>query len=161
MRMRFKPYAGPELAACPFHMNDATRYKGRWRETFARPRAAASLGAGLRQGRISRPLASRNPDVNYIGVDITDKVLILAKRNIERIYAEQGLPIDNVKTLAHDIERIPTLLDKADRVERIYINFCNPWNKKANHKKHRLTAYPPASAVPSVPCRRRGDLVQM
>lgn len=84
-------------------------------------------------------LASRNPDVNYIGVDITDKVLILAKRNIERIYAEQGLPIDNVKTLAHDIERIPTLLDKADRVERIYINFCNPWNKKANHKKHRLT----------------------
>ena len=47
---------------------------------------------------------------------------------------EQGLPIDNVKTLAHDIERIPTLLDKADRVERIYITFCNPWNKKANHK---------------------------
>ena len=100
-------------------------------------RAAASLGAGLRQGRISRPACL--PQSNYIGVDITDKVLILAKRNIERIYAEQGLPIDNVKTLAHDIERIPTLLDKADRVERIYINFCNPWNKKANHKKHRLT----------------------
>ena len=75
------------------------------------------LGCG--KGGFLARLASRNPDVNYIGVDSTDKVLILAKRNIERIYAEQGLPIDNVKTLAHDIERIPTLLDKADRVERI------------------------------------------
>ena len=139
MRMRFKPYAGPELAACPFHMNDATRYKGRWRETFARPGQPLHLELGCGKGGFLARLASRNPDVNYIGVDITDKVLILAKRNIERIYAEQGLPIDNVKTLAHDIERIPTLLDKADRVERIYINFCNPWNKKANHKKHRLT----------------------
>lgn len=139
MRMRFKPYAGPELAACPFHINDATRYKGRWRETFARPGQPLHLELGCGKGGFLARLASRNPDVNYIGVDITDKVLILAKRNIERIYAEQGLPIDNVKTLAHDIERIPTLLDKADRVERIYINFCNPWNKKANHKKHRLT----------------------
>ena len=160
MRMRFKPYAGPELAACPFHMNDATRYKGRWRETFARPGQPLHLELGCGKGGFLARLASRNPDVNYIGVDITDKVLILAKRNIERIYAEQGLPIDNVKTLAHDIERIPTLLDKADRVERIYINFCNPWNKKANQKAPS-DAYPPASAVPSVPCRRRGDLVQM
>ena len=24
-------------------------------------------------------------------------------------------------------------------MERIYINFCNPWNKKSGHKKHRLT----------------------
>ena len=107
MRMRFKPYAGPELAACPFHMNDATRYKGRWRETFARPGQPLHLELGCGKGGFLARLASRNPDV--------------------------------VKTLAHDIERIPTLLDKADRVERIYINFCNPWNKKANHKKHRLT----------------------
>ena len=72
-------------------------------------------------------------------MDLTDKVLVLAKRSIERVYAEKGLSIDNVKTLAHDIERISALLDEADRVDRIYINFCNPWNRKANHKKHRLT----------------------
>lgn len=134
MRMRFKPYAGPELAACPFHMNDATRYKGRWRETFARPGQPLHLELGCGKGGFLARLASRNPDVNYIGVDITDKVLILAKRNIERIYAEQGLPIDNVKTLAHDIERIPTLLDKADRVERIYTISATPWNKRPTTK---------------------------
>ena len=121
MRMRFKPYAGPELAACPFHMNDATRYKGRWRD-LCRLRAAASLELGCGKGGF-RPACLPQSDVNYIGVDITDKVLILAKRNIERIYAEQGLPIDNVKTLAHDIERT------ADRGSVLHINFCNPWNK--------------------------------
>ncbi len=139
MRMRFKPYAGPELAACPFHMNDATQYRGRWRETFARPAQPLHLELGCGKGGFLAELASRHPEVNYIGVDITDKVLVLAKRNIERVYAQKGMSIDNVKTLAHDIERIPTLLSAADRVERIYINFCNPWNKKANHKKHRLT----------------------
>ena len=25
------------------------------------------------------------------------------------------------------------------QVQRIYINFCNPWNRKLAHKKHRLT----------------------
>ena len=50
MRMRFKPYAGPELAACPFHMNDATRYKGRWRETFARPGQPLHLELGCGKG---------------------------------------------------------------------------------------------------------------
>ena len=151
MRMRFKPYAGPELAACPFHMNDATRYKGRWRETFARPGQPLHLELGCGKGGFLARLASRNPDVNYIGVDITDKVLILAKRNIERIYAEQGLPIDNVKTLAHDIERIPTLLDKADRVERIYINFCNPWPTARHHKRRasRTTSWNKTANPPS------------
>lgn len=137
--MRFKPYAGPELAACPFHMNEATQYRGRWRDTFARPAQPLHLELGCGKGGFLAELASRHPEINYIGVDITDKVLILAKRNIERIYAQKGMPIDNVKTLAHDIERISSLLSEADRVERIYINFCNPWNKKANHKKHRLT----------------------
>ncbi len=139
MRMRFKPYAGPELAACPFHMNDPTQYRGRWRQTFARPEQPLHVELGCGKGGFLSELASRNPEVNYIGVDITDKVLILAKRNIERVYTAKGLAIDNVKTLAHDIERIPSLFAPEDAVSRLYINFCNPWNRKSGHKKHRLT----------------------
>ena len=30
------------------------------------------------------------------------------------------------------------ILDKADKVERIYINFCNPW-PRGKHRKKRLT----------------------
>ena len=36
------------------------------------------------------------------------------------------------------IERINLILEKADKVERIYINFCNPW-PKGKHRKKRLT----------------------
>ncbi len=139
MRMRFKPYAGPELAACPFHMNDPVQYRGRWRETFARPAQPLRVELGCGKGGFLAELASRHPDVNHIGIDITDKVLILAKRNIERVYAEKELAVDNVKTLAFDIERIPLLFDAGDAVSRLYINFCNPWSRKTGHKKHRLT----------------------
>lgn len=139
MRMRFKPYAGPELAACPYHMNDPAQYRGRWRETFARPGQPLHVELGCGKGGFLAALAVQHPENNYLGIDMTDKVLILAKRNIERLYAEQSRPVDNVRTAAYDIERIPALLSAEDAVSRLYINFCNPWTKKAGHKKHRLT----------------------
>ena len=141
MRMRFKPYAGPELRACPFHVNEPMEQRGKWNGLFARPDQPLHLELGCGKGGFLAKLAVRNPQINYVGIDLTDKVLILAKRNIDREYAQAGRPVDNVLILTHDIERIPSMLSGAagDRVERIYINFCNPWNKKAGHKKHRLT----------------------
>ena len=46
--------------------------------------------------------------------------------------------IDNVYITRYDIERINNILLKEDGVERIYINFCNPW-PRGKHKKRRLT----------------------
>ena len=84
-------------------------------------------------------LAPQHPDINYLGIDITDKVLILAKRKVEAAYAERGLAPDNVKIASLDIERLGNAFSPADRVSRIYINFCNPWSKNAGSNKHRLT----------------------
>lgn len=137
--MRFKPYAGPELAACPFHVNDPEAQRGKWHTLFARPGQPLHLELGCGKGGFLAQLAVRHPENNYVGIDLTDKVLILAKRNIERLYAQEGRAPDNVLILTHDIERIARILSPDDRFERIYINFCNPWNKKAGHKKHRLT----------------------
>ena len=139
MRMRFKPYAGPELAACPFHLNEPMRYTGTFHDVFARPHLPLHLELGCGKGGFLAQLACMHPDRNYIGIDITDKVLILAKRNIERIYAQAEQTPDNVVILSHDIERISCLFSQKDTIERIYINFCNPWNRKSGQKKHRLT----------------------
>ena len=84
-------------------------------------------------------LAAAHPENNYLGIDITDKVLILAKRKIEAAYAAAARPIDNVRIMSADIERISHLMTPADTVSRIYINFCNPWSKNASSNKHRLT----------------------
>ena len=141
MRMRYKPYARPELLACDYHAHEPLANKGRWASQFARPQQPIHLELGCGKGGFLARLALAHPENNYLGIDITDKVLILAKRNIERLYAAENRTPDNVMIMSLDIERILNAFDETDRVQRIYINFCNPWNKKAGHKKHRLT-YP-------------------
>ncbi len=139
MRMRFKPYAGPELAACPFCVDAPMEHKGQWNSLFARPAQPLHLELGCGKGGFLAQLAAAHPDINYLGIDITAKVLILAKRNVDRAYEAAGRAPDNVLLLTHNIERIHQMMGAGDRVDRIYINFCNPWNKKSGHKKHRLT----------------------
>lgn len=142
MRMRFKPYAEAELAACPFFVTEPQRLRGRWHTVFARPAQPLHLELGSGKGVFLAQMAVQNPQVNYIGIDLTNKVLVLAKRCVEAAYVQRGIAAneaDNVKLLSHDIERIASLLGDGDVVERIYINFCNPCNKKSGHTKHRLT----------------------
>ena len=65
-------------------------------------------------------------------------MLGLAKRNIEQAYLENKKEIDNVILTRFDIQRIDLILSKEDNINRIYINFCNPW-PKGKHRKKRLT----------------------
>lgn len=102
-------------------------------------RSSLYSGVGLRQGRLHLSAGLCHPENNYLGIDITDKVLILAKRKIEAAYQAAGRPIDNVKIMSTDIERIKGVITPEDEVSRIYINFCNPWSKNDSSHKHRLT----------------------
>ena len=131
MRMRFKPYARPELLACDFHVHEPLANGGHWHELYARPDQPWHLELGCGKGGFLAQIAPAHPDINYLGIDITDKVLILAKRKVEAAYAERGLPADNVKIASLDIERLGNAFTPEDRVSRIYINFCNPWSKNA------------------------------
>ena len=71
---------GRSLRPAHFHMNDATRYKGRWRETFARPGQPLHLELGCGKGTFIAALGRRHPEVNYLAVDMIDAVLGLSKR---------------------------------------------------------------------------------
>jgi tRNA (guanine-N7-)-methyltransferase len=139
MRMRFKPYARPELMACDFHVHDPFHSAGQWHAKFARPEQPMMLELGCGKGGFISQLAAAHPENNYVGFDITDKVLILAKRKIEAAYAAVNRTPDNVLILTADIERILNVMNAEDTVARIYINFCNPWSKNAGSNKHRLT----------------------
>ena len=132
MRMRFKPYARPELLACDFHVHEPLTHAGHWHELYARPEQPLHLELGCGKGGFLSQLAPLHPDINYLGIDITDKVLILAKRKVEAAYAAAQLPPDNVKIASLDIERLSGVFSPADTVQRIYINFCNPWSKNAS-----------------------------
>lgn len=138
MRMRKKPYARPELEACHFFVQTPCIYQGKWREQFAVPEAPLYLELGCGKGGFMAQLAYREPQHNFLAVDIKDEVLIVAKRNIEAAFAPQQP--DNVRLMSWNIERLDAMLAKEDGIDGIYINFCNPW-PKSKHRKHRLT-YP-------------------
>ena len=95
-----------------------------------------SFGCG--KGSFIAKLAVQNPEINYLAIDIKSEVLGLAKRNIEKEYLNAQKEIDNVLLTAYEIEIIQNILNEKDIVDRIYINFCNPW-PKPRHNKKRLT----------------------
>ena len=137
MRIRFKPWARPELEASKFYIDNPEDYKGKWETLFER-KNPIHLELGCGKGNFISKLASKNENINYIAIDLVDAMLGLAKRNIESVYNEQNKKVDNVYLTRYDIERILNILDKNDNIERIYINFCNPW-PKGKHRKKRLT----------------------
>ena len=50
MRMRFKPYARPELLACDFHVHEPLTHGGHWHELYARPDQPWHLELGCGKG---------------------------------------------------------------------------------------------------------------
>ena len=138
MRMRKKPWARPELESCDFFVIKPSDYKGKWRETFVRKDNPIYLELGCGKGTFMAVHASENKDINYIAIDIKDEVLVLAKRNIEKAFEDKNEVIANVKLMAQEIAIIDEMLSEEDVIDRIYINFCNPWPKE-RHKKRRLT----------------------
>lgn len=137
MRIRFKPWARPELEASKFYIDNPEEYKGKWRTLFKNDNPI-HLELGCGKGGFISQLASSNLDVNYVAIDMVDAMLGLAKRNIEKSYLEKEIPIENVYLTRYDIERILMIMDENDKIDRIYINFCNPW-PRGKHRKKRLT----------------------
>lgn len=139
MRMRRKPWVREELANCEFFVDNPCENIGKWENKFIK-KQPIHLELGCGKGSFIAKLAVQNPEINYIGVDIKSEVLGIAKRNIEKEYLTKQKPINNVLITAQEIGLIQNMLNEKDIIDRIYINFCNPW-PKPRHNKRRLT-YP-------------------
>ena len=138
MRIRYKKWARPELEASKFYIDNPEELKGKWKEKFKNKNNPIHLELGCGKGQFISNLAVKHQDINYIAIDLVDAMLGLAKRNVEQVYKENNLKPTNIYLTRFDIERILLILDKKDEIERIYINFCNPW-PKGKHRKKRLT----------------------
>lgn len=138
MRIRFKPWARPELEASDFYRDNPEELKDKWIKEFKNQNNPINLELGCGKGQFIAQLAVRNPEINYIAIDLVDAMLGLAKRNVEQVYSEQNKEVENLILTRFDIERITMILGKQDNIKRIYINFCNPW-PKGKHRKKRLT----------------------
>ncbi len=86
---------------------------------------------GTGKGRYIHTLAKQNPDINYIGVEMFDSVIVRAIEKVE----EDMLP--NIKFIRCDAF---ILMEKFENYfDHIYLNFSDPWPKN-KHEKRRLTS---------------------
>lgn len=136
MHMRTKKWAKPELAVCPYFTNEAERFRGQWRAQFECDQPLyLELGCG--KGVSTAVMIHDNPQINYVAMDITCNVLGDTRRNIAAAFGDA--PVKNAIIARYDISYIEKVFAPEDRVERIYINFCNPWTKRPKYAKRRLT----------------------
>ncbi|MDE5738152.1 MAG: tRNA (guanosine(46)-N7)-methyltransferase TrmB [Oscillospiraceae bacterium] len=137
MRIRCKPWARPELEASHFFIAEPQNYKNHWQEVFQNNKPIyLELGCG--KGGFASQAILHWQDVNYIAIDIKNEMLVLAKRKIEQALASENLTDEQVRIMILNITNISSVFGEQDVIDRIFINFCNPWNKP-KHKKRRLT----------------------
>lgn len=137
MRIRKHAWVEKELDECGFFVKNPIENKNKWREYFKNNNPIhIELGCG--KGNFISKLASSNPNINYIAIDLISEMLGRAKRTIEEEYNKESKKIENLAIMSYDIELIDNILGEEDKIDRIYINFCNPW-PKARHNKKRLT----------------------
>ncbi len=139
MRIRRKKWAEKELQEFKYYINNPeTGYKNTWNSRFKNSNNPLHIEIGCGKGIFISTLAAQNPNTNYIAIDMIEAMLGLSKRNIENAY--KGNDINNLLLIRANAERILDVFGENDRIDRIYINFCNPW-PKSKHNKRRLT-YP-------------------
>lgn len=137
MRIRRKPWAKPALEAWPYYIAEPQNQMGHWQEIFEKKQPLwIELGCG--KGGFISQIAPRHPEINFLAIDVKPEMLVLAMQKVTHSYSAIQKPPSNVRLLLFEIMLIHQMLCAHDKVERIYINFCNPWYKN-RHKARRLT----------------------
>jgi len=131
MRLRNIKGSKEFIDASPFVIHQPEEYKGRWSEFFQNQNPI-HIEIGMGKGQFIHQLASQNPDINYIGIEMYSSVLY---RALER-RAESS--VENLFFLRFDAKNLLDIFDEGE-VDRIYLNFSDPWPKD-RHAKRRLTS---------------------
>lgn len=137
MRIRKKKWAQPELDACNFFVNNPEEHRGKWADFFCETQPI-ELEVGCGKGTFVAEKALRNPDVNFIAMDIKSDMLGVGRRNIVKRFEEANREVKNIALVAFNVDQIFKVIGEDDKIDRIYINFCNPW-PRGKHNKRRLT----------------------
>lgn len=131
MRLRHKPWAREELNKNPeLVMQNSEGLKGNWGKTFEKAQPLyVEVGTG--KGQFLTGMAQLYPEINFIGVERYESVLLTAMERAEKA----GL--QNLKFLSEDVANLSDFFAEGE-INRLFINFTDPW-PKTRHAKRRLT----------------------
>lgn len=129
MRLRNISGARDVIAESPLVVHEPEKAKGRWKEIFGNDHPLR-IEIGMGKGKFIYELAGRNPGINYVGIEKYSSVLL---RALQKMEVE---PLPNLLFIRMDAEEITEVFDR-EEVDRIYLNFSDPWPKD-RHAKRRL-----------------------
>lgn len=132
VRMRKKPNLIPRVERCAALLErDAAAHRGRWLEDYP-GYGALHLELGCGKGRFTAGMAEANPGVLFVAVErVLDAMVMAMERAVDA-------NLTNIRFLDFDAAGCESVFATGE-VERIYINFPDPWRKTKQFKR-RLTA---------------------
>lgn len=136
MRLRNIPGAKDAIEDSKYVVHDVQEKKGKWSEVFGNHNPV-HIEVGMGKGRFIMTLAELYPDVNFIGIEMYDSVLLRALQKREE-QEKEGKILNNLFFIRMDARELPLVFEKGE-VKKIYLNFSDPWPKE-RHAKRRLTS---------------------
>ena len=131
MRLRHIPGSEEQIAQSPYVIQNPQEYKGRWKEAFGNNNPI-QIEVGMGKGKFLMELAINNPKTNYVGIEMYSSVLLKA------VQKRKDMELSNLWFLRIDA-RILADIFAPQEVEKIFLNFSDPWPKD-RHAKRRLTS---------------------
>ena len=131
MRLRNIPGADEAIATSPYCIQEPASLKEHWKEHLGNQNPL-HIEIGMGKGQFLMQLAKENPNINYIGIERYSSVLLRALQKMETA------PLPNLHFLCIDATILPEIFASGE-VDKIYLNFSDPWPKD-RHAKRRLTS---------------------
>lgn len=130
MRLRNVKNAVSIVNSSKYTIQNPEEYKGKFKELFNNDNPI-HLEIGMGKGNFIINMALTYPNINFIGMEKYESVLV---RAIEKL---DNVDIPNLKLIRYDA----TTIDKvfSHEIDTLYLNFSDPWPKK-RHAKRRLTS---------------------
>ena len=130
MRLRNVPGAREVMIENEYVFTEPEGMKGTWSQVFGNDNPIR-IEIGMGKGNFIIKNAIENPNINYIGIEMYDSVIL---RAVEKT---NELELNNLYLIRMDARLIEDVFDK--EIDLIYLNFSDPWPKE-RHAKRRLTS---------------------
>ena len=134
MRLRNIPRAEGTIQAHSAVIKRPEDQRGCWSQVFGN-KNPIRIEIGMGKGRFILNMAKQHPEINFVGIERYSSVLL---RAIEKLDSEEFQDLENVRFVCMDARNIADVFAEGE-VERIYLNFSDPW-PKARHARRRLTS---------------------
>lgn len=130
MRLRNITGSREVIAENEYVIHDISEFRGVWKKEVFKNDNPLHIEIGMGKGKFIMTLAKMNPNINYVGIEKYSSVLL---RALQKMEIE---PLPNVRFIRMDAEDITEVFAK-EEVDKIYLNFSDPWPKD-RHAKRRL-----------------------